>query len=294
MRCGRRFSRNWMSKGGRVSAKSAAYKRNERESWNKFSARYVKVAIPEFRPFGRRLVELAGLKKGMWALDVATGPGEPALTIARRVGPRGLVLGVDFSPAMIRLARGRAKRAGAGHAHFREMDAEQLRLADMTFDRAFCRFGLMLMPDAARALREMRRVLVPGGRLAVAVWSARTKVNTLDIVRRVLERYDACHPPPGAPDFFRFGKAGAVERALRAAGFRQVRAERLTVEWIFKGPDEFWDSMKRGPSLRRALARVSPAVRRAVKGDVLRALEKFRRNGKLRIPNEAVLALGIK
>jgi ubiquinone/menaquinone biosynthesis C-methylase UbiE len=76
-----------MSKGGSVSAKAAAYKRNERESWNKFSARYVKVAIPEFRPFGLRLVELAGLKKGMWALDVATGPGEPALTIARRVGP---------------------------------------------------------------------------------------------------------------------------------------------------------------------------------------------------------------
>ena len=274
--------------------KTAAYKRNERESWNKFSARYAKVAIPEFRPYGRRLIELAGLRKGMWALDVATGPGEPALTIARRVGPGGLVLGVDFSPAMIRLARGRAKRVGAGHAHFREMDAERLRLADMTFDRAFCRFGLMLMPDAERALREMHRVLVPGGRVAVAVWSAQSKVNTMGVVRRVLQRYDAFHPPPGAPDFFRFGKAGTCERALRAAGFRQVRAERLSVEWVFKGPDEFWDSMKKGPLLQRALAKVSPAVRRAVKDDVLRALEKFRRSGKLRIPNEAVLAIGIK
>jgi SAM-dependent methyltransferase len=174
------------------------------------------------------------------------------------------------------------------------MDAERLRLEDMTFDRAFCRFGLMLMPEAERALREMRRVLVPGGRVAVAVWSARSKVKTMDIVRRVLERYDAFHPPPGAPDFFRFGKAGAVERALRAAGFRQVRAERMTVEWVFTGPDKFWDSMKRGPSLRRALARVPPAVRRAVQDDVFRALEKFRRRGKLRIPNEAVLAIGIR
>jgi ubiquinone/menaquinone biosynthesis C-methylase UbiE len=277
-----------------VSAKTAAYKRSEREGWNKFSARYTKVVLPEFRPFGRRLIELAGLKKGMWVLDVATGPGEPALTIARRVGPGGLVLGVDFSPVMIRRARRRAKRSGAGNAHFREMDAERLRLDDMTFDRAFCRFGLMLMPSAARALEEMRRVLVPGGRVAIVVWSARNKVNTLGVVRRALERYGAFHPLPGAPDFFRFGKAGAIERALRAAGFRQVRAERMTVEWVFKKPDEFWDSMKRGPSLRRALARVSPAVRRTVKEDVFRALAKFRRRGKLRIPNEAVLAIGIK
>ncbi len=277
-----------------MSAKTAAYKQSEREGWNKFSARYTKVALPEFRPFGRRLIEMAALGKGMWVLDVATGPGEPALTIARRVGPRGLVLGVDFAPVMVRRARGRAQRAGARHAHFREMDAERLQLEGMTFDRVFCRFGLMLMPNAERALKEMRRVLVPGGRVAVAVWSAQPKVNTLGVVRRALQRYDAFHPPPGAPDFFRFGKAGAVERALRAAGFRQVRAERVTVEWVFKGPDEFWDSMKRGPSLRRALAKVSPVVRRAVQNDVFCALEKFRRRGKLRIPNEAVLAMGIK
>ena len=277
-----------------MSAKTSAYKKNEREGWNKFSARYTKVAIPEFRPFGRRLIELAALTKGMWVLDVATGPGEPALTVARRVGPRGLVLGVDFSPVMIRRARGRAKHAGAGHAHFREMDAERLALDAMTFDRAFCRFGLMLMPGAERALAEMRRVLVPGGRAAVAVWSVQQKVNTLGIVRRALEQHDAFHPPSGAPDFFRFGKAGAVERALRQAGFRNVHSERMTVEWVFKEPGEFWDSMKRGPSLQRALAKVSPAVRRAVKADVFRALEKFRRRGKLRIPNEAVLAVGVK
>ena len=277
-----------------MPSRAAAYKKSERESWDKFSARYTKIALPEFRPFGRRLIELAGLGKGMWVLDVATGPGEPALTIARRVGPRGLVLGVDFSPVMIRLARGRAKRLGAGNVHFREMDAERLALDAMTFDRVFCRFGLMLMPEAERALAEMRRVLVPGGRVAIAVWSAQSKVNTLGIVRRVLKRYDAFHPPSGAPDFFCFGKAGAVERALQATGFRQVRTERMTVEWVFKGPDEFWDSMKRGPSLRRALAKVAPAVRRAVKEDVFRALEKFRRRGKLRIPNEAVLALGVK
>ena len=277
-----------------MSSKVATYKKAERDSWNKFSARYTKVVLPEFRPFGRRLIEIAGVNSGMWVLDVATGPGEPALTIARLVGPSGVVVGVDFSPTMLRRARARARSLGLRNALFREMDAEQLAFDDMTFDRVCCRFGLMLMPDAERALAEMRRVLVPGGRVAVAVWSAQSKVNTLGIVRRALERYDAFDPPLGAPDFFRFGKAGAVERALRAAGFRQVRTERLTVEWVFKGPVEFWDSMKQGPSLRRVLSRVPPTIRRAVKEDVFRALEKFQRHGRLRIPNEAVLALGVK
>ncbi len=277
-----------------MSSKAESYKKNERVMWDQFSRRYTEVVLPEFRQFGRRLVEMAGIRSGMWVLDVATGPGEPALTIARRVGPRGLVAGVDFSPTMLRRARARTRALGVRNIQFHEMDAEHLTFVDLTFDRVVCRFGLMIMPDAERALAEMHRVLVPGGRVSVAVWSAQSKVNTLGIVRRSLERHDAFHPPPGAPDFFRFGKAGAMERALRGAGFRHVRSECMTVEWVFNSPEEFWDSMKRGPSLRRALATVSPAGRRAVKVDVFRALAKYERNGRLRIPNEAVLALGVK
>ncbi len=273
---------------------AAAYKKNERELWNKFSRRYSQVAIPEFRPYGRRLIEMAEVRKGMWVLDVATGPGEPALTVARRVGMTGLVVGVDFSPAMLRRAHAQARMLGVRNVHFREMDAERLALDGSMFDRAFCRFGLMLMPDAERALAEMHRVLAPGGRVAVAVWSAQQKVNTLGIVRRALTRHHAFTPPEGAPDFFRFGKAGAIERTLRAAGFQHVHSERMTVEWVFNEPADFWDSMKQGPSLRRALARVSPRARKTIKREVFHSLARFERNGKLRIPNEAVLALGTK
>ena len=277
-----------------MQPKATVYKKSERELWNKFSRRYSQVAIPEFRRFGTRLVKLADVRKGMWVLDVATGPGEPALTIARQVGPNGLVIGVDFSSAMVRRARAEAKKSGLRNAHFHEMDAEHLLLEDMVFDRACCRFGLMLMPNAERALAEMHRVLVPGGRAAVAVWSAQQKVNTMGIVRRVLSRFDSLTLPEGAPDFFRFGKVGAIERALRAAGFRAVRSERMTVKWMFESQAQFWASMKQGPCLRRALAKVSPDVRKAIREEVFRELTKFQRRGKLFIPNEAVLAIGVK
>jgi ubiquinone/menaquinone biosynthesis C-methylase UbiE len=283
-----------MSHRRKQTDKDGAYKRNEEKSWDRFSRIYTKVALPEFHPFGRRLIEMARLRRGMWVLDVATGPGEPALSIAQRIGAGGMVVGIDFSARMVRMAAARAHKAGIRNVRFHRMDAERLELPDMTFERAFCRFGLMLMPDAGAALAEIHRVLTPGGRLAVAVWSSQPKVNTLGIVRAALLRRDAFNPPVGAPDFFRFGKAGTLEKTLRHAGFQRVQRERMTVEWIFSGPEEFWNSMKQGPSLRRALAQVSPADRRAIKRDVFERLGRFIRGGKLRIPNEAVLAVAIK
>jgi len=135
---------------------------------------------------------------------------------------------------------------------------------------------------------------VPGGRVAVAVWSAQSKVNTLGIVREVLVRHRAFTPPPGAPDFFRFGKAGAIERALKTAGFRDIQSRRMTIEWVFADANNFWNSMKQGPSLKRSLVGLSPALRRTIKEEVARRLERFRRGNALRIPNEAVLAVGRK
>src|SRR2546422_5376550 len=147
--------------------------------WDQFSCRYTEVVLPEFRPFGRRLIKLAGIRSGMWVLDVATGPGEPALTIARRVGPRGLVAGVDFSPTMLRRARARARALGVRNGQFHEMDAERPTFAGLTFHRVVCRFGLMLMPAAERALAQMRRVLVPGGGIRRAGWGGPNEVHSL-------------------------------------------------------------------------------------------------------------------
>lgn len=278
----------------RIQSKAEAYKRTEQKAWNSFSRRYTQVALPEFQPYGERLVQMADLRRGMWVLDVATGPGEPALTVARVVGPSGVVLGIDFSAAMLRTAASRARRSGIRNTQFRKMDAERLKLADMMFDRVFCRFGLMLMPNAEQAMAEMYRVLVPTGRVLVALWSIQTKVNTMGIVRKVLADHDAFTPSPGAPDFFRFGKAGAIERVLKTVGFKDIHSERMTIEWVFADPEDFWNSMRQGPSLSRALARVSPARRRAIKEEVVSRLVRFMRRGALRIPNEAVLAMGRK
>ncbi len=283
-----------MTAGKKLRSKDESYKQTEQRAWNTFSSRYTKVTLPEFKQYGARLIELAHVRRGMWILDVATGPGEPALTIAPLVAPTGMVLGIDFSSAMLKAAKARARQSGIHNAQFQCMDAEQLKLPGMMFDRVFCRFGLMLMPKAELALAEMYRVLVPDGRVCVAVWSTQAKVNTLGVVRNVLVRHRAFTAPPGAPDFFRFGQRGALERALRAAGFRGIRSERMTIERVFDDPEDFWKAMKQGPCVKRSLAALSLSRRRIIKEEICEHLERFKKGGALRIPNEAVLAVGHK
>src|SRR6185369_107910 len=111
-----------------------------------------------------------GAAPGMRVLDVATGSGQPALAIASRIQPGGTTLGIDFSPEMIAVAERRARDLGAANVSFRTMDAEQLELPDASFDAVTCACGILFFPDADRALAEMRRVLKPGGRVAIGVW----------------------------------------------------------------------------------------------------------------------------
>jgi len=107
-----------------------------------------------------RLVELACIAPGQRVLDIASGLGEPSFTAARRVGPNGLVLGVDFAPDMVARAAARARAMGATQVHFEEHDAERLALGRQ-FDAALSRWGFMLMPEPVSALRAVRTHVRP-------------------------------------------------------------------------------------------------------------------------------------
>ncbi len=124
------------------------------------------------RRWKRMAVRLVQIPPGGRAVDVCCGTGDLALLLARRAGPRGRVLGVDFSEEMLQIARRRAAAAGVGGVcRFTQGDAEALALPDMAFDAATVGFGLRNVAHPEAALRELRRVLRPGGRLAVLEFS---------------------------------------------------------------------------------------------------------------------------
>jgi ubiquinone/menaquinone biosynthesis C-methylase UbiE len=116
------------------------------------------------------LVEQLQIAPGQRVLDLASGPGEPAITIARLVGPAGQVTATDISSGMLESAAANAQAAGVTNLVTQVAPADALPFPDATFDRVTCRFGVMYFPDVRKALSEARRVLVPGGQAGFTVW----------------------------------------------------------------------------------------------------------------------------
>ena len=160
------------------------------------------------------LLAMAAPAPGEAVLDVACGTGVVAFAAARAVGPAGRVLGVDLADAMVQASRQRAQDLGLGQAAFERMDAEQLKLPDAGFDLALCALGLMYVPDPDAALRELHRVLRPGGRAVLAVWGERARCGWAPLFGIV----DAEVRSEVCPLFFGLGQGEALGTPLRLGG----------------------------------------------------------------------------
>lgn len=157
-----------------TSFDAAKYKNAQREQWNKDGAAWLRWNSTLDRWYGeatRLMLDMARVRAGQGILDIAAGAGEPAVSAARQVGPGGYVLATDISEGILELARQVARERGLEQIETRVMDGEKLDLPDASFDAVLCRLGLMYMPDPVRALREWRRALKAGGRVAVVVFS---------------------------------------------------------------------------------------------------------------------------
>jgi enediyne biosynthesis protein CalE5 len=236
-----------------------------------------------------RLVELAGARAGQRVLDIATGSGEPALTAARAVGESGRVVAVDMSPGMLALARERIGSAGLKNVALVESDAESLALDHHSFDAVLCRWGLMFMPDIDALLRRLHRALTREGRIATAVWSSADKVPMCGMARDAIRKITGITPAPNAPDPLKLADPSILDRALVAAGFRDVSIERLTVTFQFASPDEFADFRSAIGGTRAAFATRPVEMRRQIREAMVAAARVYAgSDGIVRLDNETI------
>ena len=172
-----------------------------------------------FVPLTRALIERAGIQKGQSVLDIAGGAGEPSLTIAGVVGPEGSVTCTDGVAEMVEAARAAAERRGITNVQFQQCEAGSLPFAGSSFDVVVSRLGIMFFPDPVTAVREMLRVLKPGGKLAFAVWG-KSEVNPFCyLVTRVMDQHvKSSAADPDAPNAFRFAEPGTLADVLAEAG----------------------------------------------------------------------------
>jgi ubiquinone/menaquinone biosynthesis C-methylase UbiE len=238
------------------------------------------------------LRELAA-RDGDIVLELAAGVGDTGFDAAALIGERGRLISSDFSPAMVAAARRRGAERGLRNVEYRVIDAARIELDDACVDGVLCRFGYMLLDDAAAAFAETLRVLRPSGRLALAVWGAPERNPWIAIVANSLvERGHVPSPEStSAAAPFSLSSATRTSELLRSAGFGQVRAEVVPVQLTVPDADEYIDFIAdtAGPTAL-ALRGLSQTERSGVRADVARSLARFSSGDGYELPGVAVCA----
>jgi ubiquinone/menaquinone biosynthesis C-methylase UbiE len=251
------------------------------------------LAADDYEPLWRRqladaqtsLLASACLAPGERVLDVACGTGLISFEAARAVGPHGQAFGVDISGRMVEAARQRARERDTPNVGFERMDAEALDLPDAGFDVALCALGLMYVPDPLQALREMRRVLRPGGRLGVAVWGERSRCGWAEVFRIV----DAEVASEVCPLFFRLGRQDALAQLCADAKFGSIEPRRIASLLHYANADEACNAAFVGGPAALAWSRFNADVRARVCARYLESIDTWRHGQAYRVPGEFVV-----
>ena len=232
-------------------------------------------------------------RPGDKVLELAAGVGDTGFEAAATLGERGRLISTDFSPAMLAAARRRGSELGLTNVEYRLIDAERIELDRDSVDGVLCRFGYMLMADQAAALAETRRVLRPGGRLALAVWGAQERNPFfVTIAISLVQHGHLPMPEPPGPPVFSMASAERTTALLEGAGFAEVRTEQVAVQFETPDVDEYLSVIAdtAGP-LGLALRGLSDSERAAVKADVEDVFPRFAAESGYEIPGVALCAV---
>ena len=261
--------------------------------WEKYSESIAMM----FAPISEAMIEDARVSEGQRVLDVAGGAGDPSLAIARVCGPSGWVSNTDAIREMVVLARRRAHGEGLFNLDFAQCLGDALPFEDDSFDVVVCRLGVMFFPDPVVSLREMLRVLKPGGRLSLAVWYGVEDNPFFSIVPSILARHLYMAPvDPDAPAAFRFAERGKLAALVKLAGVNGVR-ERV-LEFRMEAPvslRDFWTlRYELSETIREKVKQLSPAALNTVGQEVQDAAQGFFPKDRMSFPAQSLLVTGLK
>jgi ubiquinone/menaquinone biosynthesis C-methylase UbiE len=266
--------------------------KDNQPDWDKIAEKF-DIFLPQIAPVGEALLEALDARPGDKVLDIASGTGEPALTLARRQ-PHVRITGIDAADGMVRVAQKKVALEGLSNIAFTTMPVERLAYGDDAFDKLLCRFGVMLFQDPLRGCREMHRVLKRGGRFALAVWSTPETMTTMQWAMQVFkDRIPEEYQPPLAK-VTSLGHPGILEQLLNDAGFTECRITPRRFDYQYASFEEYWNAMEASDILKQQFDALPDAERDTVRDEIARFARDFQTDHGLVIPHEYVLAVGMK
>jgi SAM-dependent methyltransferase len=272
------------------------YRRTSREVWQAMAPgweRWRAQLADALTPVREWLIGELGPQPGETVLELGAGTGETGFEAAVFLGEDGRLISTDFSAEMVEVARRRGSELRLGNVEYRVIDAERIELDSGSVDGVLCQSNYMLVADPAAALGETRRVLRPGGRLALSVWGAPDRNPWASIAGMILiERGHLAPPEPEAPGVFSMASEERTRALLDGAGFKSVRTGEVAVRFAFRDLDDYeqWVIDVAGPfaMLVRGLLEDEREVLRA---RLREALLRFATDGGYELPGVALCAV---
>lgn len=248
------------------------------------------------QPVTNALVEYARPVAGMKVLDLASGTGEPAISLASRVGPGGHVTALDLSAELLEIAEKRARARSLDNFSTRQADVHSLPFPDNGFILATSRFGVMFFQDAEKALREVLRVLRPGARACFLAWGRFDQPYWRSMMGVVHRHVGGPLLEQDGPNPLRFSEPGSLSAVLKSAGFKNVEEETKTLPWTWPGPpEEVWEQAKAvAVPFRPMLERVPADQWPQINADVCEAVNQYSDGEKIEFGASVVFASGTK
>jgi ubiquinone/menaquinone biosynthesis C-methylase UbiE len=268
------------------------YKNYTRETWDECAEKYIPI-LQQLIPYHSAMLEVIRPHSNEVVLDVCTGPGEPAMTIASMVSPGGRVVGIDLSEKMMDTARKSAAKRGLRNVEFMIMDAEKLEFPEERFELVVSCFGFQIVTDPQAAAKEIFRVLKPGGRAGFTVWSTAENAPAIDVIIAPMLENATPDEDGYLPTPYELGGSGELAGMLEKIGF-EARERRVTGTWTAPSVEHYLEMILQGTPLGHSLSEEDKQVQETVLEKTKRNIAKYLSSDGVRIPCECVIVAARK